>query len=75
MPRKVRELRADLRTAGFQQRPVSSGHTVWVHPLVAGHVSVSGRDGDDALSYQEKDVRTYVAKARQAEQQQKGRQP
>jgi len=75
VPRKVRELRDDLRRAGFRQRPVSSGHTIWVHPLVAGHVSVSGHDGDDALRYQERDVRAYVAKARQADQQQKGGQP
>ena len=73
MPRKVRELRADLKRAGFTQRPVSSGHTVWEHPLVAGHVSVSGQDGDDALPYQEKGVRTYVRDAQRAEQERKGK--
>lgn len=64
VPRKVRELRADLRRNGFTERKVSSGHTVWEHPALPGHISVSGGDGNDALPYQEKAVKESVRAAR-----------
>lgn len=67
MPRKVRELRADLARAGFAKLPGKGSHTKWYHPLVPGIVVVSGHDGDDADHYQEKQTRAALralAKAR-----------
>ena len=62
MPRKVRELRADLRRAGFTQ--VKGGgkgsHTKWQHPKLKGSIIVSGQDGDDADRYQEQDIRLAI---------------
>ena len=77
MPRKVRDLRADLRRAGY--RPIKGGgkgsHTKMRHPLVPGSVTIAGHDGDDAKPYQEQDVADAIQKAREAEQRQKGNQP
>ena len=36
-------------------------HTVWAHPLVPGHVSIDGKDGDDAKPYDERNVRAALA--------------
>lgn len=74
MPRKVRELKADLKRAGYRQlqRRGKGSHTVWKHPLVAGSLPLSGADGDDAKPYQEDDVRTWLEKAQIAEQEARG---
>lgn len=73
MPRKIRELRRDLRRAGYYQ--VKGGgkgsHTKWRHPLVPGSLTLSGADGDDAKPPQEDDVREAVRKAKEAERRQK----
>ncbi len=45
-----------LRKAGFTEKPAKGSHTKWSHPLLSGKVTLSGKDGDDAKSYQEKDV-------------------
>uniref|UniRef100_UPI001A09A171 hypothetical protein n=1 Tax=Tychonema sp. LEGE 06208 TaxID=1828663 RepID=UPI001A09A171 len=31
-------------------------HTKWSHPLLSGKLTLSGKDGNDAKLYQEKDV-------------------
>ncbi len=67
MPRKIRELKADLRRAGFRVRPGKGSHAVWWHPLVTDTVSMSGGDGDDAERYQEKAVRFLLNQLREAE--------
>lgn len=67
VPRKVRELKADLRRAGFAERPGKGSHTVWQHPLVPGRLVMSGNDGDDAKRYQERDVREALDKLQEAE--------
>jgi len=67
MPRKIRELKADLRRAGFVMRPGKGSHTVWEHPAIARGVPISGRDSDDAHDYQEKDVRAALARVREVE--------
>ncbi|MGH2505959.1 MAG: type II toxin-antitoxin system HicA family toxin [Ktedonobacteraceae bacterium] len=57
MPLKVKKLRAALAKAGFNQRPGKGGHTFWTHVDLPGEtVTISGKDGDDAKSYQLKDV-------------------
>ncbi|MGB3759819.1 MAG: type II toxin-antitoxin system HicA family toxin [Rivularia sp. (in: cyanobacteria)] len=56
MPKKIRELKQMLRQAGFTEVPGKGSHTNWIHPLYAGKLTVSGKDGNDAKRYQEKDV-------------------
>ena len=58
MPRKVRQLIADLHAAGFHAALGGKGsHRKFRHPKYAGAVILSGADGDDAHYYQEKQVR------------------
>jgi len=59
MPRKVRELVADLLANGFLE-VVGGGkgsHRKFVHDRYPGALTVSGHVGDDAKPYQEKQVR------------------
>jgi hypothetical protein len=60
MPRKLRELRADLRRAGFRNRGGRGDHQNWEHPRVAKSVGLAGQDGDDAQPYQERAVRVAI---------------
>ena len=69
MPKKIRELKAMLRKAGFYFRPGKGSHTVWVHPaLPRDELTISGGDGDDARPYQEKDVRKMLRKLNEVQQ-------
>lgn len=56
MPRKIRELKQLLRKAGFIQRAGKGSHTVWSHPKLPDIVILSGKDGEDAKPYQQRDV-------------------
>ena len=69
VPRKIRELKSDLRRAGFAALPGQGkgSHTKWEHPLVPDPVTLSGHDGDDAHPYQERNVRGALRDAREAE--------
>jgi predicted RNase H-like HicB family nuclease len=61
MPRKLRELRADLRRHGASVISQSGSHEKWKYPLVPDHyVVLAGADGADAKPYQDKDVREMV---------------
>jgi predicted RNA binding protein YcfA (HicA-like mRNA interferase family) len=64
----IRELKADLRRAGFVERPGKGSHTVWQHPKLANSLTLAVGDRDDALLHQEKDVRLALAAARRAEE-------
>ena len=69
MPRKIRELKADLVRAGFWLRVGKGDHTHWTHPLLRGlRVTLAGHDGDAAKRYQEADVRDALALLRRAEE-------
>jgi len=56
MPRKVRQLIADLEMAGFVNRGGKGSHRNFMHPK-GRRVTLSGDPGDDAKHYQERDVR------------------
>jgi len=57
MPRKIRELIKDLKSAGFKEIAGGKGsHRKYSHPRYAGAVTVSGKSGDDAKIYQEKQI-------------------
>ena len=60
MPRKVRQLIADLEQAGFQNRGGKGSHRNFTHPKGV-RVTLSGATGDDARHYQERDVKRAVA--------------
>lgn len=69
MPRKLRQLKAELRLAGFFERTDSGkgSHTRWFHPRATRiTLTLSGADGDDAFPYQEKAVRHAITAVQQA---------
>lgn len=68
MPKKIRELKAMLRKAGFFQRSGKGSHTVWEHPKLQDKLTLSGKDGDDAQRYQEMDVREFLRKLREVQE-------
>jgi len=59
MPRKVRQLIADLEAAGFVNRGGKGSHRNFVHEKGV-RVTLSGGAGDDAKHYQERDVKRAV---------------
>jgi predicted RNA binding protein YcfA (HicA-like mRNA interferase family) len=70
MPQKIRQLKASLQKAGFVmlKKRGKGSHTLWEHPLIRYAIILSGKDGDDADRYQEKDVRNALAELKQAQQ-------
>jgi predicted RNA binding protein YcfA (HicA-like mRNA interferase family) len=70
MPQKIRLLKASLQKAGFIliKKRGKGSHTVWEHPLGRHSIILSGKDGDDADRYQEKDVRNALIELEQAQQ-------
>ena len=60
MPRKIRELIAEYRRAGAMIESGRGSHRKIRHPNYPGCVIVSGRSGEDAKRYQEKDLRTFI---------------
>lgn len=67
MPRKLRQLRADLRRAGWTIDRQKGSHEQWKHPCLPGDlVTLQGADGDNAQHYQERDVKGAVERAQNA---------
>jgi predicted RNA binding protein YcfA (HicA-like mRNA interferase family) len=56
MPKKIRELKAILRKAGYREQPAKGSHSKWSHPLLSKKIIVAGKDGSDAKPYLEKQV-------------------
>ena len=69
MPKKIRELKQMLQQAGFELIPKrgKGSHTVWRHPQYQGSITLSGKNGQDAQVYQEKDVRQAIRKVKSNE--------
>jgi predicted RNA binding protein YcfA (HicA-like mRNA interferase family) len=57
MPRKIKQLIKDLESAGFQGRDGKGSHRNFFHTACPFIVTISGKDGDDAMPYQEKAVK------------------
>ena len=71
MPRKICEVRADLRQAGFAIDHQSGSHQVWKHPILPGISAViAGSDGADAKPYQETQLRRALQALREAKERQ-----
>lgn len=65
MPPKIRQLKAKLKKAGFTERKAKGSHTAWKHPHVPGTgVTIAGHDGEDAQSYQIKQVEKAIRQVR-----------
>ena len=64
MPRKVRQLIADLEKVGFVNRGGKGSHRNFTHAKGL-RVTVSGGAGDDAKHYQERDVRRALEAAKE----------
>ncbi|MBF0537480.1 MAG: type II toxin-antitoxin system HicA family toxin [Nitrospirae bacterium] len=62
MPRKIRELVRDLKGSGFYE--ISGGgkssHRKFTHSRYAGAVTLTGKSGEDAKAYQEKQVKQAI---------------
>lgn len=59
MPRKIRDLIKELERAGFTDRGGKGSHRNFWHPK-GKRVTLSGKLGDDAKPYQEKEVKRTI---------------
>lgn len=66
MPRKIRELNAELRASGAIVRSGRGSHTVWKHYAAGVRITMSGHAGDDAKPYQERDLQVFLEAVRKA---------
>lgn len=66
MPRKVRQLIKDLLKSGFTLKSIRGSHRKYENNGVIA--VLSGAEGDDARNYQEKLVRTAIARIKEIEQ-------
>ncbi len=58
MPRKIRELKAQLVREGFIYLPKrgKGSHERWRHPLIRKTLTIPGKDGSDVPPYLEKQL-------------------
>jgi len=61
MPRKIRELIKDLKKAGFVNRGGKGSHKNFLHSTGIA-ITISGKTGDDAKPYQEKQLKEALEK-------------
>ena len=64
MPKKVRELISMLERAGFINRGGKGSHRNYLHPSGV-KITISGKPGNDALKYQEKEVKKVISEVEQ----------
>ena len=63
MPRKIRQLIKDLEKAGFTNRGGKGSHRNFIHPKGIA-ITVSGKLGNDAKKYQEKEVEIKIKRSK-----------
>ena len=63
MQKKIRELIAMLEKAGFSNRGGKGSHRNFLHPA-GTKITISGKLGNDALKYQEKEVDSKIAEVK-----------
>lgn len=61
MPKKIRELVSQLRKNGFKDRGGKGSHRNFVHEKGI-RITISGKTGDDAKRYQERNVEEAIRK-------------
>jgi predicted RNA binding protein YcfA (HicA-like mRNA interferase family) len=64
MPPKIKQLINKLERAGFINRGGKGGHRNFVHPKLTKPVTISGKLGDNALHYQERDVKKAIEESK-----------
>jgi predicted RNA binding protein YcfA (HicA-like mRNA interferase family) len=64
VPPKIRELIAQLESAGFVDRGGKGSHRNYVHPKVARPITISGKSGDDAKRYQVRAVKLAIEESK-----------
>ena len=67
MPRKIRELIADLRQAGFVLDRQKGSHRQFKHPEFQGVITLSGAEGEDAKIYQERQLAKAIAQSQSSD--------
>ncbi|EFK08449.1 toxin-antitoxin system, toxin component, HicA family [delta proteobacterium NaphS2] len=63
MPRKIRQLIKDFENAGFINRGGKGSHQNFIHSKGIA-ITISGKLGDDAKQYQEKEVQLKIRRAK-----------
>ena len=66
MSRKIRELISDLRQAGFTLDRQKGSHRQYKHPSFQGIITLSGAEGDDSKTYQQRQVAKAIVDSRSA---------
>ncbi len=63
MPRKIRELKAQIAREGFVYLPKrgKGSHERWQNPLLRKTLTIPGKDGDDVPLYLEKQLAKLLA--------------
>lgn len=63
MPRKIRELKAQISREGFVYLPKrgKGSHERWRHPLLRKTLTIPGKDGEDVPLYLEKQLEKLLA--------------
>ena len=56
MPKKIRELKSMLLKSGFTSESAKGSHSKWSHTKLLRKIVVSGKDGNDAKTYLEKQI-------------------
>ena len=67
MARKIRQLIRDLERAGFVNRGGRGSHRNFQHPAGV-RVTISGKEGDDAKPYQEREVEQAITDSQEDEE-------
>jgi predicted RNA binding protein YcfA (HicA-like mRNA interferase family) len=62
MPRKIKELIRDLQKAGFEDRGGKGSHRNFKHSC-GSRITISGKPGQDAKIYQERDLERALKEA------------
>ncbi len=63
VPKKIRELIAELEAAGFKNLGGKGSHRKYEHTKSGAKVVVSGKPGADAHAYQERKVAETIRRA------------
>lgn len=64
VPPKIKQLIKDLEKAGFVDIGGKGSHRNFVHPKLAKPITISGKLGHDALSYQVKEVKKALKESK-----------
>ena len=67
MPRKIRELKAQIAREGFVYlaKRGKGSHERWWHPLLRKTLTIPGKDGDDVPLYLEKQLAQLLTQLQQ----------